>query len=114
MTRLLKPEIGRVQELTGHPLMGAVAARMFAGARFHRGMPRAKPQYRAIGDAYYLLDEQNQEHVRAALRDRAKRLGVPVSDLAWALSPQKVNGLHAVLVKKWEDIEREEFEARKG
>jgi hypothetical protein len=52
--------------------------------------------------------------VSSVLRDRARKLRCPVSDLAWALgggrSPQ---GLYPVLVKRWEIVEREQWEAKK-
>lgn len=101
---------GSVHELAGNPL-AAFLKGMFNKARFHRGLPS---KYAGLnGQEFEQLDEANREHVIETLRHRAKALGCPVSDLMWAISPQQVRGIHPVMVKRCEIVEREEFE-RKG
>lgn len=107
-------QVGTVHELGGNPLAAMLMARAFAGRRFHRGLPPLS--YAALkSERFEELDEANRQHVEWVLKDRAKKLGCSLSDLAWATAPQKNGeGIHPVMVKKWEEIERQEFARKKA
>jgi hypothetical protein len=107
--KLLYKQHGSIHELANNPMAAMLAAQAFAGSKFHR----AKPTYSPLkGDAFSLLSENDKAHVKYAVEHRAKALNCAVSDLAWAVSARRTNGVCAVMVKKWEDIEREAFEAK--
>jgi hypothetical protein len=114
MIRMTK-QAGTVADLAKNPLLAAALAPMFAGAKLHRGLPRARPRYALLqSEAFGQLDEANQQHVTAALRHYAKARNCSISDLAWAVAPQKnAQGLHPVLLRKWEDIERQQWEEKR-
>ena len=109
---ILRRQSGTRHDLGKNPLMAMMAAQMFAGRRFHRGLP---PAYASIkSDQFEALDAVNRQHVESVLQHTADRLKCSVSDLAWAIAPQtNAAGLHPVLVKKWEEIERQEWLRKK-
>lgn len=113
MGGILRRQTGGVKELARNPLAAMMAAQAFSGAKVHRGPVRKFAGLKS--DAFDALDEQNRLHIEAALNHRAEALKCPVSDLGWAVSPQKdANGMHMVFVDRWEDIEKREWFRKKG
>lgn len=112
---LLKKSCGSIRELASDPFGAMLAAQMFAGAKFNRGPRRLRRYFHLKADAFDMLDAANKGHVRAVLEDRARKLKCSVSDLAWAIAPQRsAQGLHPVMVKRWEDIEKQEWQQKKA
>jgi hypothetical protein len=113
--RLRTREIGQ-RVAVANPFMAAAVSHMFAGQKMHKGPPRPAPRYHPIkGEVFDGLDQQNRDHVTAVLKVEAKKRGCLASDLGWALGPKPApSGLYPVMVKEWEDIERQAFEAKKA
>lgn len=110
---ILRRQTGTIHELAKNPLAAMLAAKAFRGAKVHRGAPLSYSDLKS--DSFDELDDLNRQHVEWALEDWARKHRCSVSDLAWALAPQKnAEGLHPVMIQRWEDIEKRDWFRRKA